>query len=193
MDPNTRAMFMGTAIQRVELGTIAWSVNYINTASISGVNFTATEAATNSNSSAQSTALPAVTTTGWYLDWVQVEGYASYANFVGVASSTANLAYGSNSTKTLYWNGGIFGLNSSGETGISSGLTAGTYRLAVRLEGGSPKVYFKKLSTGETTSALDCPSGSTLYFIVQSQNGFKVGDVTIAKGGAVYEGGGGLF
>ena len=84
----------------VQLGTIAWSTNNISTASISGVNFTATETTAPNNSSAQSTALPAVDATGWYLDWVQVEGYLAYINFVGVANSTANLAYGSTATTT---------------------------------------------------------------------------------------------
>lgn len=173
----------------VQLGTIAWSTNNISTASISGVNFTATETTAPNNSSAQSTALPAVDATGWYLDWVQVEGFSAYINFVGVANSTANLAYGSTATKTWYWNGNIFGLSASGESG-PGGLTAGTHRLAVRLESGSPKIYFRRGST--VTSPLVCPSG-TLYFITQTQGGFKTGDITIANSGAVYEGGGGLF
>lgn len=182
-----RAASGGTSA--VVLGTISWSTNNINTASISGVNFTATETATNSSSSAQSTALPTVTTTGWYLDWVQVEGHSAYVNFVGVANSTANLAFGSTATKTWYWNGGIFGLSASGESAPGT-LTAGTHRLAVRLEGGSPKIYFRKGST--VTAPLVCPSG-TLYFITQTQATFKTGDITLANAGAVYEGGGGLF
>jgi hypothetical protein len=173
----------------VELATITWSTNFINTATISGVNFTATETATGTNSSAQSTALPAVTTTGWYLDWVQVEGHSAYVNSVGVANSTANLGQGSTATKVWYWNGGIQGLSASGESGPGT-LTAGTHRLAVRLESGSPKIYFRKGST--VTAPLVCPSG-TLYFITQNQVTFKTGDITIANAGAVYEGGGGLF
>ena len=172
----------------VQLGTIAWSTNNISTASISGVNFTATETTAPNNSSAQSTALPAVDATGWYLDWVQVEGYLAYINFVGVANSTANLAYGSTATTTWYWSGGIFGLG-SGSSGLGA-LTAGTHRLAVRLESGSPKIYFRKGST--VTSPLACPSG-TLYFITQTQGGYKTGDITIANAGAIYQGGGGLF
>jgi hypothetical protein len=173
----------------VSLGTISWSTNFINTASISGVNFTATETATTGNRSAQSTALPAVDATGWYLDWVQVEGYAPYIGFVGVANSTADLMFGDNATKTWYWSGSIFGLSSSGESGPGE-LTPGTHRLAVRLEGGSPKIYFRKGST--VTAPLVCPSG-TLYFITQCQSGFKIGDITIANGGNIYQGGGGLF
>jgi hypothetical protein len=173
----------------VVLGTIAWSTNNISTATISGLNFTATETTAPSNSSAQSTALPAVTTTGWYLDWVQVEGYSAYVNFVGVANSTANLAYDSTATKTWYWSGDVYGLSASGESGPGA-LAAGTYRLAVRLESGSPKIYFRKGST--VTAPLVCPSG-TLYFITQTQGGYKTGDITIANAGAVYEGGGGLF
>ena len=173
----------------VVLGTIAWSTNNITTATISGVNFTATETAAASNSSAQSTALPAVTTTGWYFDWIQVEGFLAYISFVGVANSTANLAWNDNATKTWYWNNLIFGLSSSGEVGPGT-LTAGTHRLAVRLVSGSPKIYFRKDST--VTGPLVCPSG-TLYFITQALAGFKLGDITLANGGAVYEGGGGLF
>lgn len=173
----------------VVLSTISWSTNAINTGSISGLNFTATETTTSGNNSAQSTALPAVNATGWYLDWVQVEGHLAYVNFVGVANSTASLPWGSTSTKVWYWNGGIFGLSSSGETGPGA-LTAGTHRLAVRLVDGSPKIYFRKGST--VTAPLVCPSG-TLYFITQCQSGYKIGDVTIANGGNVYSGGGGLF
>jgi len=171
------------------LETIAWSANNINTATISGVNFTATEAGAASDSSARSTALPAVTTTGWYLDWIQVEGHMPYVCFVGVANSTANLAWNNNATKTWYWDNRIFGLSSSGEAAPGT-LTAGTHRLAVRLESGSPKIYFRKGST--VTGPLVCPSG-TLYFITQSLAGWKIGDITLANGGAVYEGGGGLF
>lgn len=173
----------------VVLGTISWSTNNISTATISGVTFTATESTASGNDSAQSTALPAVTTTGWYLDWVQVEGYSNYVNFVGVANSTANLEYDSDATKTWYWSGDIFGLNASGESGPGI-LDAGTHRLAVRTESGSPKIYFRRGST--TTGPLVCPSG-TLYFITQTQGGYKTGDITIANNGNVYEGGGGLF
>jgi hypothetical protein len=176
----------------VSLGTISWSTNNINTASISGVDFTATAAVTTSNSSAQSTALPAVDATGWYLDWIQVEGFGSgfdFINFVGVANSTANLAYGDNATKTWYFSNSIFGLSSSGEIAPGT-LTPGTHRLAVRLEGGSPKIYFRKGST--ITAPLVCPSG-TLYFITQCQDGYSIGDVTIANSGNIYQGGGGLF
>lgn len=176
----------------VVLATITWGTNNISTATISGVNFTANETTAPSNSSAQSTALPVVTTTGWYLDWIQVEGYSAYVNSVGVANSTANLGMGSTATKTLYWSGGIQGLSASGESGIASGLTAATYRLAVRTESGSPKVYIRKLSTGQNAGPLVCPSG-TLYFITLTQAGYKTGDITIGNAGAVYEGGGGLF
>jgi hypothetical protein len=173
----------------IALSTISWSTNNIDTGSISGLNFTATETTTDVNASARSTALPTVDATGWYLDWVQVEGYSSYVNFVGVSNNTADQPYDSLDTKTWYWGNGIFGLSASGEIGPGL-LTAGTHRLAVRLESGSPKIYFRKGST--VTAPLVCPTG-TLYFITQNQSGYKIGDITIANEGNVYSGGGGLF
>ena len=192
MDPNSRLLMMGAGGDpRVALGTISWTSNYISTASISGVNFTANDTAVSGNNSAYTTAFPTVTTTGWFLEWRQLEGYTSYVNFVGVSNTNSvNMAYGDSRTTTWYWSGSIFGLGS----GSGPGALRGDYvhTLAVRLESGSPKIYFKAGNTGTVAGPFNCPSG-TLYFITQNQNGYKTGDITIQNSGTVYQGGGGLW
>jgi|DEB0MinimDraft_6_1074348.scaffolds.fasta_scaffold00004_6 hypothetical protein len=192
MDPNSRLLMMGAGGDaRVSLGTISWTSNYISTAAISGVNFVAGETSTTSSSSAYTTAFPTVTTTGWHLQWRQIEGYSQYINFVGVSNTNSvNMSYGDTRTTTWYWSGGIFGLGSGSGPGVLRGDYVHT--LAVRLESGSPRIYFKNGQTGTVAGPFDCPSG-TLYFITQNQGGYKIGDITIQNSGTVYQGGGGLW
>lgn len=179
--------------------TIVWQYNYIDTGSISNEFFTATEDATAGSTSANTGALPTVTTDGWYIEWEQVEGYQPYINFVGVANTTSNINWGTSTANytSWYWSGsGIYGVGSGGAA--PGTLSPGTHRLAVRLESGSPKIYFMKDAYGAqtVTGPHDCPTG-TLYFITHSQSSFKIGDVTIVGdspgSGDVYAGGGGCF
>jgi hypothetical protein len=189
----------GAGEESGSIQTIIWQNNYINTGSISNEFFTATEATTSAATSANTGALPTVTTDGWYIEWEQVEGWSAYVNFVGVANTTSNINWASSTANytSWYWSGSkIFGV---GDGGTAPGrLSAGTHRLAVRSESGSPKIYFMRDAYGAqtVTGPHDCPTG-TLYFITHSQGGYKIGDVTIvgdsAGSGDVYAGGGGCF
>lgn len=175
----------------VQLSSINWAVNFIDTGSISGVNFTANDNATTGSSTAATSALPAVTSTGWFVEWElpEVAGL-SRINFVGVANVQSGIGYGDPATSTWYWGGSMFGLATGNGPG---GHSQGTHRLAVRLESGSPKIYFMKNAPGGTVAGpFACPTG-TLYFITQNQSGYPIGDVVIKRGGGVFEGGGGMF
>jgi len=172
------------------LTTITWSTNGISTGSFSGVNLGATTDAAN-NGSCNSTALPALTTTGFYFDIQALESGGSIFQFIGVANTTSSVTYGQSSQTSWYTSGSIFGSGSGDGPGT---LVAGTHRIAVRTESGNAKIYFQKNTpTGAIAGPFSCPTGSTLYAIVMSQNGYQMGDMTIANGGAVYSTGGGLF
>lgn len=182
----------GAAESKVLLKTITWSTNYIDTATISGVDFTANENSTSSSSSCVSVSLPSVTTTGFYFDFQLIEGYSSYINAIGVANITSDFNFLTSTNHTSwYWGNTIYGLG-NGVSGPGV-LTAGTHRIAVRSESGTPKVYFRKdAPTGTIAGPFTAPSG-TLYVCVCSQGGYKIGDVKLLNGGDVYQGGGGLF
>lgn len=181
----------GASDQPVLLTTIAWTSNTIDTATISGANLTATEAATFNNNRALTGLLPSITSGGWYLDWIQVEGYVNYVNFVGLARNTvAN--YLSSGATTWYWSGSIWQDGTSSTSTIGT-LSTGTHRLAAKLISGLPYVYFRNGNTNTVVGPYLYADATNVTFVVFNQTSYKVGDVTIANGGAVYSGGGGLF
>jgi hypothetical protein len=150
--------------------------------------------------------LPPVTATGWHLDVKLLNGFSShktgsddenYVAWLGVSNSEEDVAWSSEAPIKFtgwYWIGTIW-IPSFNGIKISQCqhdvLSAGTYRLAMRLESGTPKIYFRK-NNEAPHGPYPVPNGE-LRLMMLSQGGYKFAAGEIQNSGNVYEGGGWLF
>ena len=194
MDPLTRSLLMtaGGETPAVQVGTVLWQGTNDTSVTLTSGSDTYSVSGTTNGDQTYGDTVPSVTTTGWYLDVELLQGYSSYVGWLGVCNTTTS--FNANTSPQpytgWYWNGPIWYPGGTDSTN-SSGLTADTYRIAMRSESGTPKIYFRKLG-GAIRGPNDVPTG-TLRLMMLGQGGFLLPEVTILNSGAVYEGGGGLF
>ena len=155
-----------------------------------------------------SSVLPEVTAAGWHLDVELLKGFFSnpsegadpaenYVAWLGVTRTTEQFLW-RDAAKNLftgwYWIGTVWS-GSSNQSKISDCfpqvLAKGIYRLAMRLEAGVPKIYFRK-SGQNPHGPYSVPEGQ-LRLMMLPQDGYKFPAATIKNSGDVYTGGGGLF
>jgi hypothetical protein len=181
----------GGGTSDVQVGTVLWQGTNNTSVTLTSGSDTYSVSGTTSGGQTYGYTVPSVTTTGWYLDVQLLQGYSSYVAWLGVCNTTTSFAYGSTSNYTgWYWSGAIWYPGGTDSTN-SSALTADTYRIAMRSESGTPKIYFRKLGAA-IRGPIDVPTG-TLRLMMLGQGGYPLPEATILNSGAVYEGGGGLF
>jgi len=194
MDPLTRSLLMvaGGETPAVQVGTVLWQGTNNTSVTLTSGSDTYSVSGTTSGGQTYGDTVPSVTTTGWYLDVELLQGYSSYVGWLGVCNTTTSFAYNASPRPYTgwYWSGAIWYPGGTDSTNISA-LTADTYRIAMRSESGTPKIYFRKLG-GAIRGPIDVPTG-TLRLMMLGQNNFTLPEATILNSGAVYEGGGGLF
>jgi hypothetical protein len=194
MDPLTRSLLMtaGGETPAVQVGTVLWQGTNNTSVTLTSGSDTYSVSGTSSGGQTYGDTVPSVTTTGWYLDVELLQGYSSYVGWLGVCNTTTSFAYNASPRPYTgwYWSGAIWYPGGTDSTNLSA-LTADTYRIAMRSESGTPKIYFRKLG-GAIRGPIDVPTG-TLRLMMLGQNNFTLPEATILNSGAVYEGGGGLF
>jgi len=194
MDPLTRSLLMvaGGETPAVQVGTVLWQGTNNTSVTLTSGSDTYSVSGTTSGGQTYGDTVPSVTTTGWYLDVELLQGYSSYVGWLGVCNTTTSFAYNASPRPYTgwYWSGAIWYPGGTDSTNLSA-LTADTYRIAMRSESGTPKIYFRKLG-GAIRGPIDVPTG-TLRLMMLGQNNFTLPEATILNSGAVYEGGGGLF
>lgn len=197
MDPLTRSLLMtaGDEIPAVQIGTVLWQGTNDTSVTLTPGSDTYSVSGTTNGNQTYGDTVPTVTTTGWYLDVELLQGYDSSPTrvaWLGVCNTTTSFNYNTSPRPYTgwYWNGGISYPGGTYNTN-SSVLSADTYRIAMRSESGTPKIYFRKLG-GAIRGPIDVPTG-TLRLMMLGQGGFLLPEATILNSGAVYEGGGGLF
>ena len=194
MDPLTRSLLMvaGGETPAVQVGTVLWQGTNNTSVTLTSGSDTYSVSGTTSGGQTYGDTVPSVTTTGWYLDVELLQGYSSYVGWLGVCNTTTSFVYNASPRPYTgwYWSGAIWYPGGTDSTNLSA-LTADTYRIAMRSESGTPKIYFRKLG-GAIRGPIDVPTG-TLRLMMLGQNNFTLPEATILNSGAVYEGGGGLF
>jgi len=194
MDPLTRSLLMvaGGETPAVQVGTVLWQGTNNTSVTLTSGSDTYSVSGTTSGGQTYGDTVPSVTTTGWYLDVELLQGYNSYVGWLGVCNTTTSFVYNASPRPYTgwYWSGAIWYPGGTDSTNLSA-LTADTYRIAMRSESGTPKIYFRKLG-GAIRGPIDVPTG-TLRLMMLGQNNFTLPEATILNSGAVYEGGGGLF
>lgn len=194
MDPLTRSLLMtaGSGTSDVQVGTVLWQGTNDTSVTLTPGSDTYSVSGTTNGDQTYGDTVPSVTTTGWYLDVELLQGYSSYVGWLGVCNTTTSFTYNTSPRPFTgwYWNGPIWYPGGTDSTN-SSALIADTYRIAMRSESGTPKIYFRKLGAA-IRGPIDVPTG-TLRLMMLGQSGFTLPEVTILNSGAVYEGGGGLF
>lgn len=184
-------MTAGGGTPAVQIGTVLWQGTNDTSVTLTPGSDTYSVSGTSNGKQTYGDTVPTVTTTGWYLDVELLQGYSGYVAWLGVCNTTTSFNYGSSSNYTgWYWSGPIYYPGGNDYTN-SSVLSADTYRIAMRSESGTPKIYFRKLG-GAIRGPNDVPTG-TLRLMMLGQGGFTLPEATILNSGAVYEGGGGLF
>lgn len=196
MDPLTRPLLMtasgGGGTPAVQIGTVLWQGTNDTSVTLTSGSDTYSVSGTTNGYQTYGDTVPSVTTTGWYLDVELLQGFSGYVAWLGVCNTTTSFNFGSSSNYTgWYWSGAIYYPPSNTDSTNSSALTADTYRIAMRSESGTPKIYFRKLG-GAIRGPIDVPTG-TLRLMMLPQGGYTFPEATILNSGAVYEGGGGLF
>lgn len=196
MDPLTRSLLMAAAAgggtPAVQIGTVLWQGTNDTSVTLTPGSDTYSVSGTTSGGQTYGDTVPTVTTTGWYLDVELLQGYSGYVGWLGVCNTTSSFVYQNRSNYTgWYYSGAIWYPPSNTDSTNSSILSADTYRIAMRSESGTPKIYFRKLG-GAIRGPIDVPTG-TLRLMMLGQSGFTLPEATILNSGAVYEGGGGLF
>jgi len=185
-------MVAGGETPAVQVGTVLWQGTNNTSVTLTSGSDTYSVSGTTSGGQTYGDTVPSVTTTGWYLDVELLQGYSSYVGWLGVCNTTTSFAYNASPRPYTgwYWSGAIWYPGGTDSTNLSA-LTADTYRIAMRSESGTPKIYFRKLG-GAIRGPIDVPTG-TLRLMMLGQNNFTLPEATILNSGAVYEGGGGLF
>lgn len=147
--------------------------------------------------------LPAVTAIGWHFDVKLLQGFyandaeKNYVAWLGVSTSQTDVRGWPGATNNFmgwYWIGAIWNPPSEA-VGISkcdhNVLDAGVYRISMRSESGTPKIYFRK--EGKLPfGPYSVPTGE-LRLMMLSQQGYKFPAAEIQNGGVIFEGGGGLY
>lgn len=199
MDPLTRPLLMtasgGGGTPAVQIGTVLWQGTNDTSVTLTPGSDTYSVSGTTNGKQTYGDTVPTVTTTGWYLDVELLQGYDSSptrVGWLGVCNTTTSFNYNTSPRPYTgwYWSGAIWYPGGKDSTN-SSALTADTYRIAMRSESGTPKIYFRKLG-GAIRGPNDVPTG-TLRLMMLPQGGYTFPEATILNSGAVYEGGGGLF
>jgi hypothetical protein len=195
MDPRTLILMAGSTGLRKRLGTVLWQGSNDSSVTVTPGSTTYTVAGNSDGEQTYGDLLPAITSTGFFLD-VQLEtGYSNSPTrvaWLGVCNTTAAINSGTAPRPFTgwYWSGAMW--YPGGETSSTSALVAGDYRIALRTESGVNKIYFKRINSTLIRGPIDVPSGN-LRLMIMGQGGFLLPVATILYSGAVFEGGGGLF
>ena len=196
MDPKTMALMSSAgAAAPVQLTTISWQGTNEPSVTLTVGSTTYTTSGNATGNQTYSGNLPTVTTTGWYVDVQLLQGSDSSptrVSWLGVCNTSTSFNYSTSPQPYTgwYWSGAIWYPGGTDSTNATN-LTASIYRLAMRSESGTPKIYFQKQG-GLVRGPISVPSG-TMRLMMLPQGGYPLPEVTILNGGAVYEGGGGLF
>jgi len=195
MDPRTQALLMtagGQAAAAVQIATVLWQGTNDSSVTLTPGSTTYTTSGNADGDQTYGDTVPTVTTTGWYLDVQLLQGYSSHIAWLGVCNTTTAFNYTTSPRPYTgwYWSSAIWYPGGTDSTNASA-LTAATYRIAMRSESGTPKIYFRKVGSA-IRGPIDVPTG-TLRLMMLGQGGFPLPEATILNSGAVYEGGGGLF
>jgi hypothetical protein len=194
MDPLTRSLLMaaGGGTSDVQIGTVLWQGTNDTSVTLTPGSDTYSVSGNTSGGQTYGDTVPTVTTTGWYLDVELLQGYSTHVVWLGMCNTTTSFVYNTSPRPYTgwYYSGAIWYPGGTDSTN-SSVLSADTYRIAMRSESGTPKIYFRKLG-GAIRGPNDVPTG-TLRLMMLGQGGFPLPEATILNSGAVYEGGGGLF
>lgn len=194
MDPLTQSLLMaaGSGTSDVQIGTVLWQGTNDTSVTLTPGSDTYSVSGTTSGGQTYGDTVPTVTTTGWYLDVELLQGYSEYVAWLGVCNTTTSFVYNTSPRPYTGWYySGVIWYPGGTDSTNSSVLSADTYRIAMRSESGTPKIYFRKLG-GAIRGPIDVPTGA-LRLMMIGQGGFTLPEATILDSGAVYEGGGGLF
>jgi hypothetical protein len=189
-------MAAGSGAPAVQIGTVLWQGTNDSSVTLTPGSTTYTTSGNTDGDQTYGDTVPTVTATGWYLDVQLLQGFDSSPTrvaWLGVCNTTAAFNYTASPRPYTgwYWSGAIWYPPSNTDSTNASALTAATYRIAMRSESGTPKIYFRKVG-GAVRGPIDVPTG-TLRLMMLGQGGFPLPEATILNSGAVYEGGGGLF
>lgn len=193
--PTTRGILKSQSAA-VGGGQILWTTNNLNTATISSPTPNATFTVSSGTGDGEGVFTNALPATGqYYFDCTLDDGHTSGVGFFGFSNTTAAFQYAAQANyKAWYWSGAWWGNAATISNGDSSALLAGTYRIAV--DRTNNRFYMRR--TGPTASTvrsanLPATTGANVYLMMMGQAGYKAVGVSIANGGALNSGSGGLY
>lgn len=189
-----RIMSLVPSSTDVQVGTVTWAGTNDSSVSLTPGSTSYTRTGNSDGDQTYGNVFPTIDATGLYLDIQLLDGYSTHVAWLGVCNTTSAINYSANPDAFTgwYWSGDIWYAPSSARYTVnSSTLDAAIYRIALRTESGTPKIYFRKQG-GSIRGPVDVPTGS-LRLMMMGQVAFPVPAATILNSGAVYQGGGGLF
>lgn len=191
MDPLTACLMRSSKKAVAIASSTIWQVTQDTSVTLSGISYTAS--GLSQGRAVSSNALPALTTTGWYIDVNLLGGHPSQVAWLGIANTQSVFTSRANYTG-WYWSGSIYTPDAQ-TTSIGEALVAGSYRIAAKIDGaGLPFIYYRGLS-GIVRGPYALPqtvSFPSVYLMVMGQSGYAMPSGQFANG-IVFEGGGGLF
>jgi hypothetical protein len=189
-----RAALRG-AVQAVQVGTMTWAGTNESSVSITDTSLSYTTSGNATGNQTYGVVFPTIDATGLYLDVQLLQGSdtsPTHVAWLGVCNTTTSFTNANRARFTgWYWSGVIQSPGPTSSSVNETTLSAATYRIALRTEGGTPQFYIRK-SGGLIRGPINVPTGS-LRLMMLAQGGFPLPAATILNAGAVYQGGGGLF
>lgn len=177
-------------------GTLLWTTNFLSTATITAPSPNAAYTVSAGTGDGEGVFTNVLPSSGqYYFDCTLDDGYSTGGvGFFGFANSVSAFSYPSSSLyKAWYYSGAWWGDASTISAG-SGTLDAGIYRIAV--DRTNNRFYMQRTNNTPTairSANLPASTGANVYLMMMGQSGYKAIGVSIAGGGILNSGSGGLY